>query len=386
MARPCAGASPSPRGARRGPGRTRPVLHTASRPPDVGPRPGAGGAVRVRAASSAPGEPGDGPACAWPGGGAPAAQGPACAWPGGPAEVRRDDGPGAGEDAAVFRLADQSVASWLAFAAVLAAALAALHALWLDPRGGYGAGFVAFVAGASEDPHAVMVLLLALFGAAHSGLAALRPRGEALVGARAFRVLFAGVSLPLAVAAVVYFIDHRYAGVPLWDVQAVRALPGLHAGLWAANFVSFLFLYPATFNLLEIAAVEEPRVHLYETGIMRITRHPQMVGQLLWCLAHTAWIGSSFMAVTSAGLMAHHLFGCWHGDRRLAARHGAAFDAVKARTSVWPFAAVLDGRQRLPPDFHREFLRPPYAAVTALALGTYAAHPLFQRLAHELHW
>jgi zeta-carotene isomerase len=47
-----------------------------------------------------------------------------------------------------------------------------------------------------------------------------------------------------------------------------------------------------------------------------------MVGQALWCFAHTIWIGNSFMVVTSAGLMAHHLFGCWHGDRRLAAKYG----------------------------------------------------------------
>ena len=47
-----------------------------------------------------------------------------------------------------------------------------------------------------------------------------------------------------------------------------------------------------------------------------------MVGQGLWCLAHTIWIGNSFMVVTSLGLMAHHLFGCWHGDRRLQAKYG----------------------------------------------------------------
>ena len=31
-----------------------------------------------------------------------------------------------------------------------------------------------------------------------------------LIGARAYRVLFAGISLPLATLAVVYFINHRY--------------------------------------------------------------------------------------------------------------------------------------------------------------------------------
>ena len=48
---------------------------------------------------------------------------------------------------------------------------------------------------------------------------------------------------------------------------------------------------------------------------MRITRHPQMVGQGLWCLGHSLWVGSSVVLAASLGLMAHHLFGCWHGDR-----------------------------------------------------------------------
>jgi hypothetical protein len=40
------------------------------------------------------------------------------------------------------------------------------------------------------------------------------------------------------------------------------------------------------------------------------------------CFAHTLWIGNSFTLVTSLGLMAHHLFGCWHGDRRLSSKYG----------------------------------------------------------------
>ncbi len=46
--------------------------------------------------------------------------------------------------------------------------------------------------------------------------------------------------------------------------------------------------------------MEEPKLHLWDTGIARITRHPQMVGQLLWCFAHTLYIGTSFMCATSA--------------------------------------------------------------------------------------
>jgi hypothetical protein len=97
--------------------------------------------------------------------------------------------------------------------------------------------------------------------------------GEGVIGARAWRVLFAGISLPLATVAVFYFINHRYDGAALWNIRGVA---GVHPTLWLANFVSFLFLYPSTFNLLEVAAVDEPKLHLWESGVMRITRHPQV--------------------------------------------------------------------------------------------------------------
>lgn len=74
--------------------------------------------------------------------------------------------------------------------------------------------------------------------------------GEALIGARAYRVIFALVSLPLATVALVYFINHRYDGTPLWNV---RGVPGVHEAVWAMNFISFYFLYPSTFNILEVS-------------------------------------------------------------------------------------------------------------------------------------
>ena len=48
---------------------------------------------------------------------------------------------------------------------------------------------------------------------------------------------------------------------------------GVHEFVWIISFISFLFLYPSTFNLLEIAAVEKPKLHMWATGIMRITRY-----------------------------------------------------------------------------------------------------------------
>ena len=228
--------------------------------------------------------------------------------------------------------------------------------------------------------HLTMLGLLVGFAIAHSGLAALRPRAEKLIGPRLYRILFALVSLNLAVAMIIYFFNHRYDGLQLWQVQGVPAVKPI---VWVLSAISFLFLYPATFNLLEIAAIEKPQVHLYETGIIRITRHPQMVGQLIWCIAHTLWIGSTFTLLTSIGLVLHHLFGVWHGDRRLGDRYGEAFAAVKARTSVIPFLAILQGRQTL---VWSEFLRPAYLGVAVFVGVLWWAHPLLMATTARVNW
>jgi uncharacterized membrane protein len=225
-----------------------------------------------------------------------------------------------------------------------------------------------------------MLALLFGFALAHSGLAALRPWGEGKIGARFYRVLFALVSLPLATLLIVYFFNHRYDGAQLWMVQG---LPGVKVTVWLLSAISFLFLYPATFNLLEIAAIQKPQVHLYETGIIRISRHPQLVGQVIWCVAHTLWLGTTFTLLTSLGLIAHHVFGVWHGDRRLKARYGDAFEKVKDRTSVIPFLAIFQGRQILQLE---EFLKPAYVGVAAFIGLLWWGHPWLIAVTAQVSW
>ena len=87
---------------------------------------------------------------------------------------------------------------------------------------------------------------------------------------------------------------------------------------WAAAFVC----WATVGSCMQVAAVDKPQVHLWETGITRITRHPQNTGQLIWCLGHLLWIGNSFMLTTSAALVAHHVVACYHGDFRLRRKHG----------------------------------------------------------------
>jgi uncharacterized membrane protein len=228
--------------------------------------------------------------------------------------------------------------------------------------------------------HFIMFGMLFGFAIAHSGLAALRSWAEKRMGARLYRVVFALVSLNIAVPMVIYFFNHRYDGLRLWDVQGVPGMQGLVGGL---SVLSFLFLYPATFNLLEIAAIQKPEIHLYETGIIRVTRHPQMVGQVIWCIAHTLWLGTTFTLVTSLGLVLHHLFGVWHGDRRWQKKYGAAFTAVKERTSIMPGLAILQGRQTFA---WQEFLRFSYLGVAGFVGLLWWAHPLLIDATSRVGW
>jgi uncharacterized membrane protein len=228
--------------------------------------------------------------------------------------------------------------------------------------------------------HFVILGWLLGFAIVHSGLASLRPWAETKIGARAFRVIFALASLGIAVPMIIYFFNHRYDGAQLWDLQGV---PGLKAAISTLSAISFFFLYPATFNLLEIAAIQKPEVHLFETGIIRISRHPQMVGQVIWCFAHLLWLGTSFMLVTCAGLVAHHLFAVWNGDRRWLAKHGAAFAAARARTSVLPFVAIVQGRQEL---VWGEFLKPAYVGVAAFIGLFWWLHPILIDATSRVAW
>ena len=73
------------------------------------------------------------------------------------------------------------------------------------------------------------------------------------------------------------------------------------------------------------------------------------------------------MMVTCFGLICHHIFAVWHGDRRLQAKFGDNFDELRRTTSVFPFLAVIDGLQKL--QFN-EFLRPSQLGI-CIAVGVF---------------
>ncbi len=188
----------------------------------------------------------------------------------------------------------------------------------------------------------VVFILIIIFAIIHSGGAALRNKAESIIGPRLWRLLFVSASLPSAIILIGYFLTHRYDGIRLWNLQGNSFV---FYTVWVLTAISFLFLYPATYNLLEIPSVQRPKIRIYSTGIMRVTRHPQAIGQIIWCIAHSLWIGTSFTLVTSLGLIFHHLFAIWHGDKRLEFKFGEEFYKFRESTSIIPFLAIIEGRQ-----------------------------------------
>jgi hypothetical protein len=192
---------------------------------------------------------------------------------------------GVGEDAGIFDIKNEKwgalgEAGWFTFSAAVATILTAVAVLWVYPPTGYADDFTALLENiAGGNSHLVTLLYGIIFPVVHSGLASLRPLGEKLVGARAWRVVFAFPSLCLSYSWITYFISHAHDGLVFYDISHIG---WVHGVAWFVNFLSFLFLYPSVYNLKEVAAVEKPKVHLWETGIIRITRHPQFVGQAMW--------------------------------------------------------------------------------------------------------
>ncbi|KAK8624066.1 hypothetical protein V6N13_065423 [Hibiscus sabdariffa] len=205
-----------------------------------------------------------------------------------------------GEDSAAFDLGTQSIVSWVYFTVVLFV----LDGVWIDNSTGFGKAFIDAVSTLSDSHGIVMLALNLIFATAHSGLASFRDMGE---GKRVYRVLFAGVSLPLAVSTVVYFINHRYDGVQLCQLQDA---PGVHQ-----------------LSSCRTLSVPSPMFSYYP--LCNFPLSFQMVGQVIWCLAHTIRIGNSVAVAASIGLIGHHLFDVWNSDRRLAVRHREAFEVVK---------------------------------------------------------
>jgi uncharacterized membrane protein len=140
-----------------------------------------------------------------------------------------------------------------------------------------------------------------------------------------------------------------------WMVVAYKAAP--FEGLWPGLHLLPVFVLPFAFVLLACGVLarnpmlagqagalkgEEPA-----RGILRITRHPVMWAIMLWAAAHILAVGSLQAVIFFGGLLLLAAAGTALQDARKAALLGEDWARFAARTSNLPFAAVLQGRNRV---------------------------------------
>jgi uncharacterized membrane protein len=109
------------------------------------------------------------------------------------------------------------------------------------------------------------------------------------------------------------------------------------------------------------------------TGVLRITRHPMLWAFALWGVVHLTVLGTLSMALLAGAIVVTALAGMPSLDAKYARREPARWPAFAEATSIVPFVAIAQGRNRLA---WREigWWRPLLAVV--LWAGLIALHPL----------
>jgi uncharacterized membrane protein len=82
-------------------------------------------------------------------------------------------------------------------------------------------------------------------------------------------------------------------------------------------------------------------------GMLRITRHPFLWGVAIWAFGHLLVNGDPASLVLFGALLALALLGTASIDAKRRRALGPKWDAFAAQTSNIPFAAIVQGRQKL---------------------------------------
>jgi len=187
-----------------------------------------------------------------------------------------------------------------------------------------------------------LALAAAFFIAIHLGWSGTRLRDAAVarLGLRAYMVVF-------SIASV---------GGMAWLVSAYNTAP--YTPTWgqlqwwkpfaiALMIPAFLLVVIGLTTPNPTAVAQEGLVASEPVGIVRITRHPFLIGVTLWALVHLIGNGDAASALFFTALAVTALAGTVSIDAKRRRALGPAWDAFAARTSIVPFAAILAGRNTL---------------------------------------
>ena len=195
---------------------------------------------------------------------------------------------------------------------------------------------------------------LAAFVLIHVGISAtgLRAALVGRIGEGPYRALFSLASLALLVWLIVGLAAMRgdpfdplnHPLSPGWPPPWLRG-PGMGlAAIGVIFIVAGLFAPGPT-----LAGFEKRGLSRAEPayGMLRITRHPFLWGVAIWAAGHLLANGERFAIMLFGALGLMVLFGARSIDRKGRARDAEGYARFEAVSSNVPFAAIIQGRNRL---------------------------------------
>jgi uncharacterized membrane protein len=194
----------------------------------------------------------------------------------------------------------------------------------------------------------MLVAAVAAFMAIHfliSGTS-LRDRIVAVIGEGPYLGLFSLASIGSLVWMIIAFrgVFRTAANQELWDFGRGGRDPAI-----LLVFIAFLFAVPGLLTnsptrVRGDAQVDKPSA---ATGMTRITRHPFLWGAAIWAVAHLIANGRLADLILFGGILVTALLGPLSIDAKRRRALGDGYHAFEAHTSNIPFAAIVQGRQKL---------------------------------------
>ncbi len=204
----------------------------------------------------------------------------------------------------------------------------------------------------------------------HVGIAGsgMRDAVVSRVGEKGFRIRFSLLSIAALAFLIVSF--GRAATTPLW-----------FAPEWL-RWLLVLAMLPAF--MLFVGALTTPNPTMIGgergaargvAGVQRITRHPMLWSFAIWAAVHVIGNGDTAAIEFFGAFLVTALAGMPSIDAKLRRRDPARWEAIARESSILPFAAIIEGRNKLVPG---EIGWPVWAGGTAAWLVLLALHqPVF---------
>jgi uncharacterized membrane protein len=198
---------------------------------------------------------------------------------------------------------------------------------------------------------------------------AVRARLIGAVGEQPYRGIYSLVAAATLGPLIYEFARNKHAGPLLWYLRDDAPIRWL---AWLLMLTALILLI-GSFITPNPGAMGAPGSRTEPRGLLKITRHPGLMGFILFGIAHMLMNGWAGDVIFFGMFPALGILGGMHQDRRKIRELGDNYREFLAKTSFVPFAALLSARVRWSSDDM------PWAAIGAGALLTavvVALHPI----------